>query len=163
MSWRRLEDVFKTSWRRLEDFWKSFLQNVLKTFRRRLEYVFKAFWRLFCKTSWNGLEDVLKTSWRRLEDVRPRQIYWSWPKRLEDVLKASSEDVKLRQTYSSWSRRLEEVFWRRRWKTSSRWLHQDESFSNRIHGLFLINMHLLFVILSVMLKKSSLNDFLVVL
>ena len=79
----------------------------------------KTSWRDLCKTSWRCLEDVLKTSWRRLEDVWPRRIYWSWPRRLEDVLKTSSEDVRLRRTYSSWWRRLEDVFWRRRRKTSS--------------------------------------------
>ena len=51
------------------------------------------------KTSWQG---NLKTSWRRLEDTWPRRIYWSL------------------------SRRLEDIFWRRRRKTSSRRLHQDE-------------------------------------
>ena len=94
MSWRHLEDVFKTSWRRLED-------------------AMKRSWRRFkdvLKTSSKRLEDLLKTSWRRLEDIWPRQICWSWPRRLEDVLKASSEDVRLRRTYSSWSRRLEDVF-----------------------------------------------------
>ena len=83
--------VFKTSWRCLQD-----------VFARRLEDVLK--------TSWRCLEDVLKTSWRRLEDVWTRRIYWSWPRRLEDVLKTSSEDIRLRWTYSSWSRRLEDVF-----------------------------------------------------
>ena len=76
---RRFEDVLKMSWRRLED-------------------VLKMFWRRFCKTSW-----------RRLEDVWPWRIYWSWSKRLEDVLKTSSEDVWLRRIYSSWWRRLENV------------------------------------------------------
>ena len=81
-SWRRFEDVLKTSWRCLED-----------VFARRLE-------------------DVLKTSWRRLEDVWTRRIYWSWPRRLKDVLKTSFEDVWLIRIYSSSSGRLEDVFWR---------------------------------------------------
>ena len=59
--------------------------------------------------SWRRPEDVLKTSWRRLEDIWPRQIYWSWPRCLEDVLKTSSEDVWLIRIYSSSSRRLEDV------------------------------------------------------
>ena len=75
-SWRRLEDVFKTSWNRLG------------------------------KTSWRHLEDVFKMSWKCLQDVWPRRIYWSWPRRLEDVLETSSEDVWVRQIYSSWSRGL---------------------------------------------------------
>ena len=102
MSWRRFEDVLKTSWKRLED-------------------VLKMSWRRFCKASWRCFEDVLASS---LEDVL--KMYW---RHLEDVLKTSStciEDIWLRQVYSSWSRRLEDVFWSRRRKTSSRRLHQDE-------------------------------------
>ena len=75
MFWRRLEDV---SARRLEDVLKKswrHLENALKTFSRCLEDVFA-----------KGLEDVLKTSWRRLEEVWTRRIYWSWARRLEDVL-----------------------------------------------------------------------------
>ena len=64
-----LQDVLKMSWRRLEDF--------LETSWRRLENVLK--------TPWRRLEDVLKTSWRCLEEVWPRQIYWFWSRRLEDV------------------------------------------------------------------------------
>ena len=98
------------------------LQNVLKMFLRRI-----------CETSWRCLEnvlktlwqDVMKTSWRRLEDVWTR-IYWSWPTRLEDVLKTSSEEVWLIRIYSSSSRRIEDVFRRPRRKTSLRRLHQDE-------------------------------------
>ena len=100
MSWRHLQNVLKTSWRCLED--------VLKTSRRRLG-----------KTSWGRLEDVLETFWRRLEDVCPRRIYWSWPIRLEDVLKMSSEDVRLRRTYSSWSKRLFKTKTKDVFKTSS--------------------------------------------
>ena len=62
----------------------------------------KTSWRYLCRASWRRLENFLKTSWRRLKDIWPRQIYWSWPRRLEDV------------------------FWRRRRKTSSRRLHQDK-------------------------------------
>ena len=124
-------------------------------------YVLKTSWRYLCKTSWKCLEDVLKTpwrrfkdvlktSWRRLEDIWPRQIYWSWPRRLEDVFwrrKAKANIFVLIKT--SW-RRLEDVFWRRKakanifaliktssrrllktktkdvFKTSSIRLHQDE-------------------------------------
>ena len=110
MSWRHLEDVLKTSWRCLED--------VLKTPSKRLEDVLKI--------SWRRLENVLKTSWRHLKDIWPRQIYWSWPRRLEDVFwrrKAKANIFVLIKT--SW-RRLEDVFWKRRRKTSSRRLHQDK-------------------------------------
>ena len=83
-SWRHL---CKTSWRCLEDVLKTFLQYVLKTssrglediVARRLKYVLKRFWRC-----------LGKTSWRRLEDVWSRRIYWSWSRRLGDVLKTSS-------------------------------------------------------------------------
>ena len=98
--------VFKTSWRCLQD-----------VFARRLEDVLKTSWRRFGKRSWRCLEnvlktlwqDVLKTSWRRLEEVWTRRIYWSWPRRLEDVFKTSSEDEWLIRIYSSSSRRLEDV------------------------------------------------------
>ena len=90
------------------------LENVLK---RSLQDVLKMPWRRL-KLSWRCPEDHLKTScktsWRRLEDVWSRQIYWSSPWRLEEVLKTSSEDVWLRRIYSSWSRRLEHIL-----KTSS--------------------------------------------
>ena len=99
------------------------LENVLKI---SLQDVLKMSGRRFCKTSWRRLEGVLKMSWRRLEDVWPRRIYWSWPRRLEDVLKTSSEDVRLRRTYSSWSRRLEDVL-----KTSS----EDED-ERRLQDVF---------------------------
>ena len=92
-SWRYL---CKTSWRCLEDVF----QEVLKTF-------------------WRRLEDVLKRSWRLLEDVWPRRIYWSWPRRLEDVFwrrKAKANIFVLIKT--SW-RGLQDVFWRRRRNTSS--------------------------------------------
>ena len=106
MSWRHLDDVFKTSWRRLE--------NALKRSWRRFEDVFKTSWRCLEDVFARRLEDVLKTSWRRMAKTN-----------ILVLTKTSSEDVRLRRTYSSW-RRLEDVFWRRRWKTSSRRLHQDE-------------------------------------
>ena len=100
---RSLQDVLKTSWRRL--------QNVLNKSWRCLEDVLK--------TSWRRLENVLKTSWRRMtktsilvliktssEDVWVRRIYSSWSRRLQDVLKTSSEEED--------ERRLQEFF-----KTSS--------------------------------------------
>ena len=45
MSWRRLEDVFKTFWKRLEDVW---LRQICWPWRRCLEDVF---WRRRLKTS----------------------------------------------------------------------------------------------------------------
>ena len=95
-SWRCLEDVLKTSW--------SFLEDILG---RRLEDVLK--------TSWRCLKDVLKTPWRCMAKTK-----------LLVMTKTFSEDVWLRRIYSSLSRRHEDVFWRRRRKTSSRRLHQDE-------------------------------------
>ena len=70
--------VLKTYWRHPQDVLKTFLQDILKTFWRRLEDAFKTF-----------LQDVLKTPSRRLQDLWPRQIYWSWSRRIEDVLKTS--------------------------------------------------------------------------
>ena len=97
---------FDPSWKVLEEVSLRCLQHVLKMF----------------------LQDVLKTSWKRLEDVLedawPRQIYWSWSRRLEDVfwrrmskvniifvfIKTSSEDED--------ERHLQDAF-----KTSSsRWM-----------------------------------------
>ena len=111
MSWRRLQNVSKASWRCLEDVLKTSWRCLEDVFARRLEDVLKMSWRRFSRR----LEDVLKTSWRCLEDV--------FAIRLEDVLKKSWSIFVLIKT--SW-RRLEEVFWRRRQKTSSRRLHQDE-------------------------------------
>ena len=59
--------VLKTSLRHPQDVLKTFLQDILKTFWRRLEDAFKTF----------------------LQDLWLRQIYWSWSRRLEDVLKTS--------------------------------------------------------------------------
>ena len=87
MSWRRLQEVFKTFSRRFEDALKTFLQDVLKT-------------------SWRRLENVLKTFWKHLEGVSPKPVHSLWLKLLEDVLKTSSEDVWLSLIYSSWSRHL---------------------------------------------------------
>ena len=110
---------------RLENVLKISLQDVLKMSWRHLEDVFKTSRRPFedaLKRSWRYLEEVLKTSWRRLEDIWPSQIYWSWPRRFEDVFwrrKAKANIFVLIKT--SW-RRLEDVLWRRRRKTSSRCL-----------------------------------------
>ena len=110
---------------RLENVLKISLQDVLEMSWRRLKDALKTF-----------LQDVLKKSRRRLEDVWPRQIYWSWSRRLEDVLKTFSEDLWVRWIYSFWSRHLEDVFWRirRRRKTSSRRL-QDASLRRMFAGM----------------------------
>ena len=99
-----LQDALKTSWRCLED-----------VFARRLEDVLK--------TSWICLEDVLKTSWRRLEDVWPRRIYWSWPRRLEDVFWGRKDKANIFVLMKTSWRRLQDVVWRFRRKTFSRPLH----------------------------------------
>ena len=104
---------------RLENLLKiSLQQNVLKTSWRHLEEVVKTFWRRLedvLKTSCKRLEDVLKTSWGRLKDIWPRQIYWSWPRRLEDVFwrrKAKANIFILFKTSSEDEdeRRLQDVF-----------------------------------------------------
>ena len=92
----------------------------------RLENVLKMSPRRICETSWRRFKDVLRTTWRCLEDIWKtlktygQDEYWSWARRLEDVLKTCSEDIWLIRIYSSSSRRLEDVFWRRRRKSSSR-------------------------------------------
>ena len=111
-SWRCLQDVFA---RRLEDVLKTSLRRLGKMSWRRLEEVLKTSWRRFSKKSWRHLENVLKT-YGQDEYIGLDQ----------DVFKTSSEDVWLIRIYSSSSRHLEDVFWRRRRKTSSRRLHQDE-------------------------------------
>ena len=109
------------------------LEDVLKTSLKRLEDVLKMSWRHFSrrfedvpKTSWRCLEDVLETSSNHLEDI----LTW----RLKEVLKTSCEDLWPRRIFWSWPRRLEDVFWRRNTKvnlfalikTSWRRLHQDK-------------------------------------
>ena len=132
----------------LENVLKTSLPDVLKMSWRHLEDIFKTSWKRFCKMSSRSLQeifqtscqDVLKMSWRRLENEWPRQIYWSWSRGLEDVLKMSSEDLWVRRIYSSWSRHLEDVIWR--WKTSSRRVNEDEyirlghSSSRHLQGVF---------------------------
>ena len=138
-SWKRLEDVMKTSWRRVNKK-RLTLWYILKTSWRRLENVFKILLRHVCKASRRRFKDVLarhlidvfktssrhfqsvfKTSRRYLENVWLRWIYSSWSRRLQDVLKTSSEDIWPRQIYATFEdedkRRLEDVF---------RWLHQNK-------------------------------------
>ena len=148
MSWRRLWNVLKTSRTCLEDVF----QDVLKTLRIRLEDLLKTSLKSLeevLKMSWRRLEDVFKTPSRHLEDVWPRRIYWSWPRRLKDVLKTSPEDVRLRRTYSStyssWSRSLEDVF-----KTSSRHLHQD---------VCMLGRNLLIIMVAHLLKEVIVRKF----
>ena len=102
-SWRYLS---KTSWRRLEDVLNTSWQDVLKMSWRCLQNVLK--------TSWRCLEDVLRTFWS-VEDVWPRSIYWSWPRRLEDVFcrrMAKSSKFVLMKTSSEDEdeRRFQDVF-----------------------------------------------------
>ena len=110
-SWRCLGDDLNMS---SEDVLNTFLQDVFKTFWRRLKDVFARRLENVLKTSWKRLEDVLKTYGKdkyidldqTSKDVWLWRIYLSWSRRLEDVLKASSEDED--------ERRLQYVF-----KTSS--------------------------------------------
>ena len=67
------------------------------------------------KISSRRLEDVLKSSWRRMAKTN----ILVWPRRLEDVLKMSSEDVRLKRTYLSWSRCLLKTKMKDVFKTSS--------------------------------------------
>ena len=97
------------SWRR---FCKTFSRGLSKTSWTCLEDVLKM--------PWSRLENVLKTSWRRLEDVWPRQIYWSWSRRLVRTCE-SGEYIHLDQDVLK--TKMKDVF-----KTSSKSLHQDEYF-----------------------------------
>ena len=144
MSWRRFsrrfEDVLKTSWRRLgQASWRC-LEDVLKTSWKCLEDVLKA--------SWRRLEDVLKASWRRLEDVWPRQIYWSWPRRLEDVFWRRKAEVNIFV--------LIKTSWRRLPMTKTK----DKTSSSRLMfaGLTLKKEQMLLIVL----KKAFLNWWLIV-
>ena len=93
----------------MEDVFKTYLGDVLKTFWRRLEDVLKMSWRRLENVLKTSLTRYSQTSWRHLEDECTRRIYCSWRRRLEDVLKTSSEDVWLIRIYSSSSRHLEDI------------------------------------------------------
>ena len=109
--------VLKTSLRHPQDVLKTFLQDILKTFWRRLEDAFKTFlqdlWPRQIYWSWSRrLEDVLKTSSRCLEDIFARHLEDAFKTFLQDVLKTPSrrlQDLWPRQIYWSWSRRTEDV------------------------------------------------------
>ena len=119
MSWRHLEDFFKTCRRRLEDVLKTFLQDVLKTSWRRFEDILA---RL--------LEDVLKTSWRRMNKTNILVLIKTSSRRLEDVFwRRMSIGNMFVLIKTSW-RRLEDVFWTRRRKTSS----SRRMFAGVMHG-----------------------------
>ena len=93
MSWRRF---CKTSWRRLEEVLKTSWQHVLKMSWRCRENVLKT----YDQDSTVSLDqDVLKTS---SEDVSVRWIYSSWSRRLEDFF--------WRRRRKTSSRRLSDVF-----------------------------------------------------
>ena len=74
------------------------LETVLKT---SLLDVFKTFWRRHEDVLARRLEEVLKTSWRCFEDVW--QKYWSWPRRLDDVLKTYSEEEEERRMFGGYN------------------------------------------------------------
>ena len=74
-SWRCYEDVLNTSSKRFEDIFEDSLEIVLKT-NDQDEYIVLD-------------QDVLKTP---SEDVWLGRVYSFWSRRLEDVLKTSSED-----------------------------------------------------------------------
>ena len=86
------------------------------TFARRLKDVLKTFLQDVLKTVWRCPKDVLKTSWRRLEDVWQRRIYWSWSRRLKNVLSRALKT------------KTKDVF-----KKSSGRLHQEECLLGRVY------------------------------
>ena len=82
LSWRRLQNAFKTSLRCTEYVFARVFEDVLKTSRTNIQVLIKTFRRrmskvnifVLVKTSWRHLEDVSwrrrrKTSWRCLQDV----------------------------------------------------------------------------------------------
>ena len=91
---------------------KDLLKTYLKTYWKRLG---KTSWRRFCKTSWH-LDGFLKMC------DQGEYIHLLYSRHLEDVLRS------LLKTYDQgeYIRLDQDVFWRRRRKTSSRRLHQDE-------------------------------------
>ena len=103
MSWRRLQNILKTSLRCLEDVFarrredtlKASLRRLGKTSGRCLEDVLKMSWRCFWKTSWKRLEDIfwrwmikanifvlMKTSWRRLLKTKTKDVFNTSSRRL---------------------------------------------------------------------------------
>ena len=71
MSWRCLEDVFA---RRLEDVLKTFWRHLGMLSWRRLENVLKTSWRCLEDVFARRLEDVLKMSWRHLGKTSWRRL-----------------------------------------------------------------------------------------
>ena len=84
--------------------WPRWILDLGKQFNlmMHLENVFKTSWTCLGGTFGRLLEDVLKTIWRRMAETN-----------ILILMKTSG-------------RSLEDVFWRRRLKTSSRRLHEDE-------------------------------------
>ena len=110
-----IQDVFKTSLRRLEDVLKTFLQDFLKTSSKCLEDVMARRLEYVLKTSWKRLEDVLKTYGQDEYIGLDQDVFWRRMTKVNIFVLIKT----------SW-RGLQDVFWRRRWNTSSRRLHQDE-------------------------------------
>ena len=95
---------FSKLWpRQIFDLGKQFnlmisLENILNT---SLQEVLKTSWRRMTMTN---ILVLIKTSWKRLktssEGVWVRRIYSSWSRRLQDVLKTSSEDEDERRVFA---------------------------------------------------------------
>ena len=91
-------------------------------------------WRRFCKTSWRSLEDVLKTSWQDVLKTYDQEDYIGFD---QDVLKTSrGRLLKMYELgeYIRLDKDFLKTFWRCLlksktkdvFKTSSRYLHQDD-------------------------------------
>ena len=93
-SWRRLEDVFKTSWsRRICSLSLTSSEDVFKMSWSRPIY---SSWRYVFKTSSRYFQDALKTFSRRLQDVMQKRlqgIFKTSSRRFEDVLQRYLQDV----------------------------------------------------------------------
>ena len=92
----------------------------MKTSWRCLENVLKTSWRHMTKTN---IFVFIKTSWRRLENAFWRcmtkaNIYLSWSRRLEDVLKTSFEDED-KKVFHQDQYLVGSCFWEWTWSLSS--------------------------------------------
>ena len=87
-SWRRFQEVLKTSSRGLQDVLQKRLQSILKTSSKHLQDVFKTFSRRIQNIFKTSCKNVFKTSSRRLQDVLKTFL-----RRLQDILKRYVHDI----------------------------------------------------------------------
>ena len=91
-SWRRLQDILKTSWNTKN----CYAEDVLKT---SLRHVLRMPWRHVLKTSWRH---VLKTSWRQTKSLLGKSV----SKKSKSVFDTSMSHISI----SDKSRRIQNAF-----------------------------------------------------